>query len=234
MPKAKSKKPLGENNCKFCKKSFASPRTLAVHLCVKKKRFADKNNAEERLAFNVYQRFFKLACHNTKPKTVLQFIDDRLYSVFVKFARHLRNLKALNPDKFVDYLILGGFEMKQWMNERVYKQYLIDFLMNENPTRSIERSILVMDEWAQKHNMELGDYFEHASTYEITDKICTGYLSPWAAYLSSKSGLFFERLTDEQVDMVSPYMNAGKWENVFRENVEDIEFLREALKSNGI
>ena len=46
--------------CKWCGKEFKSEKTLAVHMCVKKRRFADKDMSHIRLSHRAFQMFYEI------------------------------------------------------------------------------------------------------------------------------------------------------------------------------
>ena len=60
--------------CRWCKKSFKSETTLAVHMCVKKRRFADKEMTHIRLSHRAFQMFYDLNTSAKHPKTMEDFI----------------------------------------------------------------------------------------------------------------------------------------------------------------
>ena len=60
---------LENNTCKWCEKSFRSERTLSAHMCVKKRRFADKDLTHVRLGYRVFQMFYELNTTASKSKT---------------------------------------------------------------------------------------------------------------------------------------------------------------------
>ena len=62
--------------CRWCKKSFKSETTLAVHMCVKKRRFADKEMTHIRLSHRAFQMFYDLNTSAKHPKTMEDFISS--------------------------------------------------------------------------------------------------------------------------------------------------------------
>ena len=81
-------KTSSENNtCKWCGKNFKSERTLGVHMCVKKRRFADKEMTHVRLGYRVFQMFYELNTAASKSKSIEDFITSQYYEGFVKFGR---------------------------------------------------------------------------------------------------------------------------------------------------
>ena len=75
------------NTCKWCGKTFMSERTLAAHMCIKKRRWADKDLTHIRLGYRVFQMFYELNTTASKPKSMEDFIKSQYYEGFTKFGR---------------------------------------------------------------------------------------------------------------------------------------------------
>ena len=56
--------------CKWCKKSFTTERTLSAHMCVKKRRWADKDLSHVRLGHRAFQMFYEMNTSASKPKSM--------------------------------------------------------------------------------------------------------------------------------------------------------------------
>ena len=96
--------------CRWCKKSFKSETTLAVHMCVKKRRFADKDMSHIRLAHRAFQIFYEINTSATKPKTIEDFIVSQYYEAFVKYGRactviYLARWGEENNEPWQDYFV---------------------------------------------------------------------------------------------------------------------------------
>ena len=118
------------NKCTYCNKEFARERTLQVHLCEPKRRHLQKNEKWVQNAFMVFQRFYEIHQHNTKPKTYQQFCDSAYYNAFVKFGRYIMHITPLYPEKYIDYVILSKGKLDHWARDDLYEAYLIDALRN--------------------------------------------------------------------------------------------------------
>ena len=66
-----------DNKCKWCEKTFRSERTLAAHMCPRKRRWADKDMTHVRLGYRVFQMFYELNTTVSKPKTMEDFIRSQ-------------------------------------------------------------------------------------------------------------------------------------------------------------
>ena len=93
------------NKCSYCGKEFAKERTLQVHLCEPKRRYLQKDEKWVVNAFMVFQRFYQIHQHNSKPKTYDEFVRSSYYNAFVKFGRYIMHIDPLYPEKYIDFVL---------------------------------------------------------------------------------------------------------------------------------
>ena len=157
-------KTSSENNtCKWCGKNFKSERTLAAHMCVKKKRWADKDLTHIRLGYRVYQMFYELNTTASKSKSIEDFITSNYYEGFVKFGRSCIRNEYLEPEKFAEWLIKNGKKLKDWSTDAVYDEYLLEFVKKETGMRALERNVIYLAKWAEETENNWQDYFTKVS-----------------------------------------------------------------------
>ena len=101
--------------CKWCGKEFASERTLAAHMCVKKRRWADRDMSHIRLGHRAFQMFYEMNTSAKQLKSMEDFIMSQYYEAFVKFGRSCMTNEWLEPEKFTEWLIKNGVKLKQWI-----------------------------------------------------------------------------------------------------------------------
>ncbi len=223
-----------DNICKFCKKGFSSERTLAAHMCVKKRRFADKDAPGSMLGYRVFQRFYELTSRKSEPKSVYEFIDSSHYNAFVKFARYMVDLNPLVPDQFIDYVITNGIKMKDWDKPSIYDKFLGEYIRKEPVKRALERSIIEMDKWAQENNTEFTNFFEYVHPVEAVYLIKSGRISPWIIYISDNSSKLLSSFNQEQVKMLANIMDVNLWNFVFHKKVDDVKYARDIISAAGL
>ena len=69
-------------------------------MCVKKRRWADKDLTHTRLGYRVFQMFYELNTAASKPKSQEDFIRSQYYEGFTKFGRSCIRNEYLHPEKF--------------------------------------------------------------------------------------------------------------------------------------
>lgn len=222
------------NKCKYCNKEFQQEKTLASHMCPKKRRMAEKDTLSSRLGFRVFQRFYELTTMQKQPKTFEEFVGSQYYTDFVKFGRHLGQRDAINTEKFIDFVITNGVKLRDWRKPYVYESFLQELMKKEPVERALERSIITLNEWAEENNTTFDKFFDEVTTTEATHIIQAGRISPWVLYLSDKAGNLLSRLSSEQGTMIQAVIDPNTWKVRFANRKDDVEFAIEILDKAGL
>ena len=215
--------------CGFCQRAFTNERTLGVHMCEKKRRHNDKDNVASRMGLGLYQRFYELNTATKNAKTSAEFIDSKYYKAFIKFARHLMDLRPVDQSRFVDYVFRNSIKDRDWCKDNVYEAYILDLLGKEPAQRGLERSIMSMEKWASETEYEYNEFFRYVSPSEATHMVKMGKISPWVLYLAETSDLLWERLSDEQATMIAAIVDPKIWMARFQIKKEECSFTRDIL-----
>lgn len=222
------------NECQFCKKSFKSAKTLSVHMCTRKRRWADRDTIGARLGFRVYQQFYKMTTQQKAPKTQEVFIKDRMYSAFVKYGRHLADLNPIDADKFIEYVIRNGVAIDKWCFDSTYNTYLKEHIAKEPAERAFERTVLEMQRWATENDLTVQQFFNDVNTFEAVNLVRSGRISPWILYLAPSSDLLWDRFSEEQEKIIYEAVDAEVWKNKFNSQINDVVFVKSVAKSSGL
>ena len=149
--------------CKWCGKEFASERTLAAHMCVKKRRWADRDMSHIRLGHRAFQMFYEMNTSAKQPKSMEDFIMSQYYEAFVKFGRSCIRNEYLDPEKFAEWLIKNGKKLKDWSSDALYDEYLLEYVKKETGMRALERNIIYLSQWADETDNTWQSYFTKVS-----------------------------------------------------------------------
>jgi hypothetical protein len=220
--------------CGFCKKAFRNERTLAAHMCAKKRRNLEKDTVASQHGLRLFQRFYLLNTPTKTQKTFEQFIDSKYYTSFIKLARHLMDLRPVDRDRFVDYLFQNGIKDRDWCKDKTYEAYIIDLLAKEPAQRGLERSIETMAAWGEKNDIPFNEFFENVAPAEATHMIRMGKLSPWVLYLAKTSSALWDRLSTEQGHIIAKVIDADVWFAKFELKRDDKIFVQEMLDEAGL
>jgi len=229
-----SQKSLASNTCKWCEKSFMSERTLSAHMCIKKRRWADKDLTHTRLGYRVFQMFYEINTTATKSKTQEDFVKSQYYEGFVKFGRSCVTNEYLQPEKFAEWLIKEGKKLKDWSKDTLYDEFLLTYVKKEPGMKALERNIIYLDSWAKENNTQWQNYFNEVSTPRAVHDIRSAKISPWLIYLSVTGDQLLPRFSDEQVKMIEHIIEANFWMKLFVQNKEEVAEVKQACEVAGI
>ena len=228
-------KTSSENNtCKWCGKNFKSERTLGVHMCVKKRRFADKEMTHVRLGYRVFEMFYELNTAASKSKSIEDFITSQYYEGFVKFGRSCIRNEYLDPEKFAEWLIKEGKKLKDWSTDAVYDEYLLMYVKKESGMRALERNIMYLAKWGDENNQPWQNYFKEVTASRGVYDIRSAKISPWLLYLSGTGGDLLIRFNDEHVKMIEHVIDAPFWMALFNKNKEEVREIKSTCQAAGI
>ena len=225
---------LESNTCKWCGKNFKSERTLSVHMCVKKRRFADKDMTHVRLGYRVFQMFYELNTTASKSKSIEDFITSQYYEGFVKFGRSCIRNEYLDPEKFAEWLIKNGKKLKDWSSDTLYDEYLLEYVKKESGMRALERNIIYLASWAEENECAWQDYFTKVSPSRAVYDIRSAKISPWLLYLSVTGDNLLNNLNSEQVKMIQHIIDANFWMKLFTKNKEEVREVKNTCQLAGI
>ncbi len=217
--------------CKFCKKTFGSERTLLSHLCEPKRRWNNRNEKNVQLAFRCFQHFWRVTATNMKSeKTYDDFMTSKYYLAFVKFANYIMGVYIANVESYIEWLLKQRTRIDRWSSDEVYEAYIKEFNFRESVDRAVERTVLELQKWSQDTSKPWNSFFSQVSQPRAIQMIRAGKISPWILY-NSQSGLqWLESLNEEQMIMINDYINPNDWGQRFSNSPEDVKFVLDLTK----
>ena len=221
-----------EYTCKYCEKTFKRENSLAVHVCEAKKRYQEKDERGVQLGLQAFLQFYEYSQGSAKTKTWEHFAKSPYYKAFTKFGRYCVDIKAVQPKKYMDWLLKNNKKIDYWAKDSNYDEYLLYILKLEHPMDALKRAIEASIEWGEAKNADPKDIIRYSSTLGTVQRITKGTLSPWVIY-NSKSGQQFLAELGEQAEIVWPYIDPEQWERVFSKYPADVEFIKDTLEKAG-
>lgn len=209
-------------------------KTLAAHMCEKKRRALQKDEKRVRLGMYAFQRFYKLSAGNKKEKTYEEFCKSPYYNAFVKFGSFVSNVRPLYPEKYIDYVVTSGVKLDHWCKDSMYEAYALDLILKEDVATALERSVKNMMEWAEDKSAPWNHYFYYVSTNRAVWDIKDGKVSPWLV-LNCKSGKdMLSKFNDEQLGMVYHVINPEHWALRFKRHPSDVQLVKDVAKESNL
>lgn len=222
-----------EYRCQYCDKTFQKETSLAVHVCEVKKRFQSQHDRGVQLGLQAYLQFYKMTQGSAKLKTFDDFARSAYYKAFVKFGRYCVDIRAINPSRFIDWVLKQNKKIDHWCRDTVYTEYLISYLQVESVDDALTRAIEFGIDWQEKTGNSANDCLRYGNTNAMCYAVTTGRISPWVIYNSESGQKFLNELTSEQVAMIWPYINADVWKKKFQEYTADQEYAKDILAKAG-
>lgn len=221
--------------CKYCDRSFTREKTLASHVCEQKRRWQQEKDKHVQLALQAYLRFFeKTQGQNASRKSYGDFVNSPYYNAFVKFGRHIIDIRAINPSKFIDFVIDNNIKLDQWTYDKNYQQYLEKHLKVESWQDAIARSLNSMENWAEEHSVMLNSYFFAAKTNKVCHDIVNGRVSSWVLFNCDTGVDFLSKINQEQLALIYPYIDPDFWRKNFIKYNQETAIVKDALKEAGL
>jgi hypothetical protein len=219
--------------CRYCKKEFSKETSLSVHLCEPKRRHQERNEVGVQFGLQAYLKFYEYTQGSARLKDWDQFAESPYYRAFVKFGRYCQNVRALNPLRFMDWLLKNNKKIDYWCQDTNYTEYLIEYLRLESVTDALSRAIEYGIAWGEKNSAQPNDCLRYGNRNVLCHAITTGHISPWVIYNCDSGQEFLNELNPEQVGIIWSYIDADAWNRKFSNYVADQEYAKEILKKAG-
>jgi len=221
--------------CEFCKKSFIREGSLVNHSCEQKRRWLEKDTKWSLIGLLAYQRFYQLTkAAGSKVHNKEDFLQSKFYNDFVKLGRFISNTNVVNPQGYIDYLILNEIKLSKWIDELVYESYIKDLISKEGPQSGIEKSITYIAAWSKETENDMQLFYELINTNVVVNAIRSGRLSPWLIYLAPNSEVLLNRLDDSQLKLLEDILKPAVWQIRKSRFKKECEQLGNLLRSYGL
>ena len=223
--------------CKYCQKEFRRESTLTVHLCEPKRRYQQQNETRVQLGFKSYLRFYEVSQGSAKLKTYDDFATSPFYNAFVKYGGYCVSIRCINVNSFTDWLLKNNKKLDHWCSDKLYEEWMTEYLRKEHVQDALERALKEMQEYAD-NNSELinqySDYFRAGNGNRICHHIVSGRISPWVIFNCDSGVNFLSGLREDQVEIILPYIDPDFWQRKFKDYLADSEWVKHILSQAGL
>jgi len=224
-----------EYQCRYCEKMFRKESTLAAHLCESKRRWQQESETGVQFGLRAYLQFYENTQGSARLKSYKDFVASPYYSAFVRYGRYLVDIRAINSTSFTGWLLKNNKKLDFWCKDAFYEEWMLDYLKREAVSDALERALKEMENYAGDSDIaNFSHYFIYGNVNRICHHICTGRVSPWVVYNCDSGIKFLERLSEEQVRMVMPYIDPDFWNHKFKDYMADVEWCKHVLGAAGL
>jgi hypothetical protein len=228
---------IDPQGCQYCGQLFRKLSTLSAHLCEPKRRAQQEKDVGVQIGFRSWVRFLDLNSSATKKRSYQDFSKSPYYSAFVKFGQYCVSVRAVSVENYLDWLLKNNKKLDHWTHDSYYEQWLQNYLRRESVQDALERSLCQMQDYAhERPDLKNGfrDYFRYGNHNRIMYHVMTGHMSPWVIYNCDTGAEFLASLSEEQVALIFPWLDADQWSKIFRDRNDDVQWARTLLKEAGL
>ena len=219
--------------CQFCKKDFVKETSLTVHSCEPRRRRQERSERGVELGFQAYIKFYEMTQGSAKLKTYDDFCSSPYYKAFVKFGRYCVSIRAINPARFMEWVLKQNKKIDYWCSDTVYTEYLAFYLRVENVNDALARAMEFGIDWSEKTGNPPHDCLRYGGTNAMVYAVTAGRISPWIIFNSESGQHFLGELNKEQIALVYPYIDVDHWQKRFQDYPADQEYAKDILKQAG-
>ena len=223
--------------CLYCEKAFVKESTLAVHLCEPKRRWQQEREVGVQLGLKAYLRFYEVTQGSARLKSYADFVTSPYYNAFVKHGRYCQSIRCINFANFLDWLLRNNKKIDNWCSDKLYEEWMHDYLRREAVQDALERALKEMQTYADDHpDLKNGfsDYFRYGNSNRVVHHITTGRISPWIVYNCASGVAFLDQLLEDQVAMIIAYIDPDYWQRKFVDHLADTEWTKDVLERAGL
>ena len=94
-----------------------------------------------------------------------------------------------------------------------------------------------MQDYADAHpelRNGFNDYFRYGNSNRVCQHIASGRISAWVVYNCATGIEFLDSLTEDQIEVVMPWLDPDTWQKKFKDYMADTEWAKHVLKSAGL
>ena len=219
--------------CQYCRKDFVKESSLTVHSCEPRRRRQEQSERGVQLGLQAYLKFYQLTQGSAKLKTFDDFADSPYYRAFVKFGRYCVDIRAINPVRFIEYVLKQNKKIDHWCRDSIYTEYLLDYLRVENVNDALARAMEFGITWQEQTSNPAHDCLRYGNSNAMCYAITTGRISPWIIYNSESGQQFLSELSAEQIAMIWSYIDSDVWMKKFQDYPADQEYAKDILSKAG-
>ena len=230
--KTQKKSSKTELTCPYCEATFKKEANFAKHICKQKRRFFEKDTKPARFAFHAFKEFHNV--HYRRETTYEKFMKSNLYDAFMRFGKYILDIDAIDPMAYIDYMIRSTVPIDRWCRDSEYEKYVFNLTMKECPMRGTERTLLLMQEWANSKQSEMVNFFRDISAPLAVRWIISGRISPWVLLNCESGQELLGRLTDEQTLLIKNALNIKLWKGKFTRHRKEVSDIQAVLAESGI
>lgn len=207
---------------------------MATHLCETKRRWDDRDRPANRVAYLAWQLFYGQYQPHRQEKTYRDFITSAYWIGFVKWGNYCVDADVLMPLNYARWLLKGKIPLDNWSSDLIYTQYLVEYILIEDPLDAIHRTVKTLADIADDQNIRLSDVLRLYNANRLCYLITKGKISPWLLYTTEIGRQFLADLNGDQQRLIMDYINPDSWAIKIHKNDDKVAEIKEILSQGGL
>lgn len=126
--------------CHCCGKVLKTESGFKKHFCEYQKRFVEIESHGWFDKWMKMKTIYKIRVKKDKNKEYYDIIHAPYYNQFVTFLTWCDNTHVIDYPAYLEFLKKKNYPMKQWAVDKVYNEFVKDYVKNELPALANERS----------------------------------------------------------------------------------------------
>lgn len=219
--------------CDFCGKGYRYQNAFESHTCDNKIRYINRDEQNERVAFQIYQYWYKATTR--KEPTIMDFVKSQLYDHFLKFSEFVIERNPPNRWKnYVDWLIKKRTVHNEWYIQKTYDEYIVNMLKTEDYIVALNRSLDTVSKYCVEKNISVSSFMETITPPRMLLLLETGRISPWLLLLSKDKNAFMTRLSEDDGVRIHQIVKTDYWFRKFNYDASRKQDAIAFLRKNNI
>jgi len=204
-----------------------------VHSCEQKRRYLERDEVGVQIGLQAYLRFYEITQGSSRLKNWDNFVTSSYYRAFVKFGRYCQAIRAVNIPRFTDWLITNNRKIDHWCSDRVYTEYLLQYVRQESVADALARAVEHAMSWSNATGNPSQDFLRYGNDNVIAHAISTGRVTAWCLYNCASGQAWLERMNADHRSIAWPWIDPDFWQRRFQDYPADQEYAREILAQAG-
>lgn len=226
--------PQAKYTCKWCHHVFVNETRYLAHKCKQMKREEEFQSPNGQAAWHYYTMWLR-QMKRMAPSSGTAFMTSKFFRTFMNFVDWSRSVDLPRPEKFIWFMVHKDFSPVMWASDPVYAMYL-EFLDRQvPPLEQADLSIKTLFKYAEKHEIDVSEVFDHIKPGDLIQLIRCRRLSPWLLLCTRKlRGYLTEKVNTEQRIILDNLIRVDYWAEKMEQKPDEVKQIRVLTKEMGL
>ena len=216
------------HRCKFCDTGFVNEDRFIKHECKQMRRDAEIRTPVGMSALNYYKIW--MTGKKRMTPNAEQFLNSKLYTTFVKFAKFAVKSGIPNTEQYIKYMIRQEVDPVIWTNDEMYGNYLQYLDRGTDPYKQAATTVSFIEKVADALECETGDIFNSLTPNDVIVMLQQRRLTPWILLHSAKFRAFIQSAPGEQQKQMGAIIKPQNWTQRRKDNPKAVQVMKDIVR----